>query len=116
PHRAFEDALLFQRIDLRRVVDPVGDAGQRTLRPLHRLRRIGYRARWDVDVHLGLSTVIPGRAEGASPESSFPFRIRPWIPGSGASLAPRSDSEEDQPVLRAGAVASHHGQTSRATL
>ena len=32
-------------------------------------------------------SVIPGRAEGASPESSLPC-ARPWIPGSALRAAP----------------------------
>jgi hypothetical protein len=37
--------------------------------------------------------VIPGRAEGANPESSTMLRMRLWIPGPLASLASRNDEE-----------------------
>src|SRR4051794_16296114 len=35
--------------------------------------------------------VIPGRAEGANPESRCKYRLVGWIPGSRASPAPRND-------------------------
>ena len=40
PHRAFEDAALLLRVDLRRLVDPERDARQRALRPFHPLCRV----------------------------------------------------------------------------
>jgi hypothetical protein len=39
-------------------------------------------------------SVIPGRAEGANPESSYLRRACFWIPGSLATLAPRNDREK----------------------
>jgi hypothetical protein len=38
--------------------------------------------------------VIPGRAEGASPESRSEHGFWFWIPGSLASQAPRNDMRE----------------------
>src|SRR5665811_2188982 len=38
-----------------------------------------------------LVSVIPGRAEGADPESRCNLRILVWIPGSHAARAPRND-------------------------
>lgn len=38
-----------------------------------------------------LSTVIPGRAKGASPESRTDRDACLWIPGSLTTLAPRND-------------------------
>jgi hypothetical protein len=38
--------------------------------------------------------VIPGRAEGANPESRIGTSHGPWIPGSLAALAPRNDIQE----------------------
>jgi len=35
--------------------------------------------------------VIPGRAEGANPESSIECRANVWIPGSSAARVPRND-------------------------
>jgi hypothetical protein len=35
--------------------------------------------------------VIPGRAEGANPESRKKLGVLLWIPGSRATLAPRND-------------------------
>ena len=37
PHRALEHALLLERVDFRRLIDPERNAGQRALRPFHRL-------------------------------------------------------------------------------
>jgi hypothetical protein len=37
--------------------------------------------------------VIPGRAEGANPESRNRFRERIWIPGPLATRASRNDSQ-----------------------
>jgi hypothetical protein len=40
------------------------------------------------------SPVIPGRVEGADPESRRRHSARFWIPGSRAAHAPRNDSGE----------------------
>ena len=47
-----------------------------------------------VDGGHGSLFVIPGRAEGADPESRNSFGARLWIPGSLASLAPRNDGSD----------------------
>ena len=57
PDRTFEDAALLARVDFRRLVDPERHAGQRALRPLHRMLAVceGAVAGPDVDVHGSVS-------------------------------------------------------------
>src|SRR6185312_11382055 len=67
--------------------------------------------------------VIPGRPAGPNPESRYSFRIRVWIPGSLATLAPRNDEEArvvarvlwsapGRPSLRLAIPVSHRGERS----